>query len=169
MNEAGWVVQWSHYNRFRYYDPDVGRFVTQDPIGLLGGDNLYQYASNPVGWIDPLGQARKASIRKKLYPSRVRKGTRTALEELCDGTCPECGCSINPTDTKQATIEHDPALVITHNALGFNTDQKTRNDLYNSTAKSLVCMPCQKAQGGSMSSSTQYRKDTGPKFKPRGS
>jgi RHS repeat-associated protein len=36
-----------HYNRFRYYDPDVGRFVSQDPIGLLGGDNLYQYAANP--------------------------------------------------------------------------------------------------------------------------
>ena len=35
-----------HYNRFRYYDPDVGRFTTQDPIGLLGGNNLYQYAPN---------------------------------------------------------------------------------------------------------------------------
>jgi uncharacterized protein RhaS with RHS repeats len=33
----------------------VGRFVTQDPIGLLGGDNLYQYVHNPIGWIDPLG------------------------------------------------------------------------------------------------------------------
>jgi len=44
-----------HYNRFRYYDPDVGRFTTQDPIGLLGGDNLYQYAPSPIGWIDPLG------------------------------------------------------------------------------------------------------------------
>jgi len=44
-----------HYNRFRYYDPDVGRFTTKDPIGLLGGDNLYAYAPNPVGWVDPLG------------------------------------------------------------------------------------------------------------------
>ena len=44
-----------HYNRFRYYDPDCGRFVSQDPIGLRGGVNLYQYAPNPVDWIDPLG------------------------------------------------------------------------------------------------------------------
>jgi len=44
-----------HYNTFRYYDPDVGRFTTQDSIGLLGGENLYQYAPSPVGWVDPLG------------------------------------------------------------------------------------------------------------------
>lgn len=44
-----------HYNMFRYYDPQVGRFTVQDPIGLQGGWNLYQYAPNPLGWIDPLG------------------------------------------------------------------------------------------------------------------
>ncbi|MDH0893369.1 MULTISPECIES: RHS repeat-associated core domain-containing protein [unclassified Pseudomonas] len=44
-----------HCNRFRYYDPDCGRFLSQDPIGLLGGLNNYQYAPNPVVWIDPLG------------------------------------------------------------------------------------------------------------------
>ncbi|WP_435274561.1 RHS repeat-associated core domain-containing protein [Psychrobium sp. nBUS_13] len=46
-----------HYNRFRYYDPDVGRFVSQDPIGLLGGENSYVYGPNPTYWVDPLGLA----------------------------------------------------------------------------------------------------------------
>ncbi|WP_319002075.1 RHS repeat-associated core domain-containing protein [Burkholderia cepacia] len=45
-----------HYNLFRYYDPDVGRYISPDPIGLAGGVNLYQYANgNPISWIDPLG------------------------------------------------------------------------------------------------------------------
>ncbi|MEC9822949.1 RHS repeat-associated core domain-containing protein, partial [Escherichia marmotae] len=44
-----------HYNLHRYYDPDVGRFIVTDPIGLAGGLNLYAYAPNPLGWIDPLG------------------------------------------------------------------------------------------------------------------
>ncbi|NHZ93883.1 type IV secretion protein Rhs [Massilia sp. CCM 8733] len=46
-----------HYNRFRYYDADCGRFVSLDPIGLSGGNNMYQYAANPIVWIDPLGLA----------------------------------------------------------------------------------------------------------------
>jgi len=44
-----------HYNRHRYYDPSLGRFMTQDPIGLAGGLNSYRYVPNPVGWVDPLG------------------------------------------------------------------------------------------------------------------
>nr|KVE20119.1 hypothetical protein WS66_26965 [Burkholderia sp. LA-2-3-30-S1-D2] len=44
-----------HYNRHRYYDPNTGRFVSKDPIGLAGGLNSWQYAPNPVQWIDPLG------------------------------------------------------------------------------------------------------------------
>ncbi|HEI2585122.1 TPA: RHS domain-containing protein, partial [Escherichia coli] len=44
-----------HYNLHRYYDPDVGRFIVTDPIGLRGGLNLYRYAPNPLSWIDPLG------------------------------------------------------------------------------------------------------------------
>ncbi|RYF62706.1 MAG: hypothetical protein EOO39_29830, partial [Cytophagaceae bacterium] len=46
-----------HYNTFRFYDPDVGRFTTPDPIGLAGGFNLYQYSPNPITWIDPQGWA----------------------------------------------------------------------------------------------------------------
>ena len=44
-----------HYNRFRYFDPDLGMFTSRDPIGLLGGSNVFQYAPNPTGWIDPFG------------------------------------------------------------------------------------------------------------------
>jgi type VI secretion system secreted protein VgrG len=45
-----------HYNRFRYYDPQVGRYINQDPIGLFGGDNPYEYALNmPTQAYDPMG------------------------------------------------------------------------------------------------------------------
>ena len=44
-----------YYNRHRYYEPQQERYITQDPIGLEGGWNLYQYPLNPVLRIDPLG------------------------------------------------------------------------------------------------------------------
>jgi RHS repeat-associated protein len=44
------------YLRNRWYDPATGRFLTQDPIGLAGGVNLYAYAgNNPVTFADPFG------------------------------------------------------------------------------------------------------------------
>ncbi|MBP5076453.1 RHS domain-containing protein [Pseudomonas chlororaphis] len=46
-----------HYNRYRYYDPAVGRFVSKDPISYEGGINIYLYAPNPLSWVDPLGLA----------------------------------------------------------------------------------------------------------------
>ncbi|MER7901149.1 RHS repeat-associated core domain-containing protein [Streptomyces sp. NPDC096046] len=44
------------YYRNRYYDPQTGRFISQDPIGHAGGTNLYQYAlSSPTAYTDPSG------------------------------------------------------------------------------------------------------------------
>ncbi|MBR8253041.1 RHS repeat-associated core domain-containing protein [Burkholderia ambifaria] len=46
------------YNRYRYYDPAHGSFITQDPVGLAGGPNLYRYAPETSRWSDPLGLAK---------------------------------------------------------------------------------------------------------------
>lgn len=48
-----------YYYRARYYSPELQRFISEDPIGLLGGDvNFYAYVENdPVNQVDPLGLA----------------------------------------------------------------------------------------------------------------
>ncbi|HCD1085672.1 TPA: RHS repeat-associated core domain-containing protein [Proteus mirabilis] len=47
----------------------MGRFIMPDPIGLLGGINLYQYAPNPLGWIDPWGLSSQEMVRVRYHTS----------------------------------------------------------------------------------------------------
>ncbi|WP_411379467.1 RHS repeat-associated core domain-containing protein [Pseudomonas sp. MPB26] len=60
-----------HYNRHRYYNPDIGRYMTPDPVKLAGGINAYQYVPNPTGWVDPLGLSANCPPKGK-YPSACK-------------------------------------------------------------------------------------------------
>lgn len=44
-----------YYNRYRYYDPRMGSYINQDPIGLRGGANKFSYPGDPIAGVDPLG------------------------------------------------------------------------------------------------------------------
>ncbi|MFP1787767.1 RHS repeat-associated core domain-containing protein, partial [Lonsdalea quercina] len=74
------------YNRFRYYDPAGGGYISPDPIGVAGGDNNYGYVSNPTCWVDPFGLAKCptitrgangeiASARATVSPADLKTGT----------------------------------------------------------------------------------------------
>ena len=55
-----------YYNRFRYYDPDAGSYISQDPLRLEGGGIFYGYVFNPLVASDPLGlHVVTATFRKK--------------------------------------------------------------------------------------------------------
>ncbi|WP_435843347.1 DUF6531 domain-containing protein [Streptomyces globisporus] len=46
-----------HYNRHRHYDPESGRYLSPDPLGLTPAPNAVTYVDDPTLWIDPLGLA----------------------------------------------------------------------------------------------------------------
>jgi RHS repeat-associated protein len=52
------------YNRFRYYDPELGRYLSADPLGLSGGLNGFSYADNqPTTYVDPLGLMPESTLK----------------------------------------------------------------------------------------------------------
>jgi RHS repeat-associated protein len=57
-----------YYYRQRYYSPVLHRFLSEDPIGLLGGENFYRYVlNNPLAFTDPLG----LDVTITLYPGAL--------------------------------------------------------------------------------------------------
>ncbi len=82
-----------HYNRYRYYDPDTARFLTQDPIGLAAGFNVYSYTRNPTGWTDALGLSGNSAQRRNERRARAKSGNVT-----CPTSCP-CPLTLGSVDT----------------------------------------------------------------------
>ncbi|WP_286466590.1 DUF6531 domain-containing protein [Myroides sp. DF42-4-2] len=85
------------YNRFRYYDPSVGNYISQDPIGLAGGNpTLYGYVPDPTIWLDVFGlilvyralndkQEPFVRNRQDVYPDKVN-GTATIQQHIDNGS-----------------------------------------------------------------------------------
>jgi len=62
-----------HYNHHRYYDPEIGRYITSDPIGLEGGVNTFAYAfSNPHRFVDIYGLQATGSWQQSPFPSNPK-------------------------------------------------------------------------------------------------
>ena len=54
------------YNRFRYYHPEMGRYISEDPIKLLGGFNVFAYVGDTNAWVDVLGLNGSTYARERL-------------------------------------------------------------------------------------------------------
>jgi RHS repeat-associated protein len=74
-----------YYFRNRYYDPDIGRFITEDPIGFAAGDfNLSRYVANcPLSYIDPMGLS--PSNERKIVGAVSRQGSQGVAKTAVKG------------------------------------------------------------------------------------
>lgn len=76
-----------YYNRHRYYDPKIGSYINQDPIGLTGGINSFAYVNgNPVSYSDPKGLEMSINPPTIRWPSPVTPA-RPGMGALIGGMC----------------------------------------------------------------------------------
>jgi RHS repeat-associated protein len=89
-----------YFYRSRYYSPTLQRFVSEDPLGFEGGDNLYGYVENqPTALVDPMGTKPTNSCGNSFTPDtevRMADGTSKPIAEIKPGekvlaTDPETG------------------------------------------------------------------------------
>ena len=94
-----------YYYRARYYDPQIGRFLSEDPIGFAGVDvNLYRYvANNPINFIDPSGLFE--FIRGALDPNNPELSATLECFDSCTGRNTLITSALRPEDPKGSHFE----------------------------------------------------------------
>jgi RHS repeat-associated protein len=114
-----------YYNRYRYFDPESGRFISPDPIWLFGGENFYEYAPNPFSWIDPLGlklknkiageKRQKAAVKKieSTLPAGAKIQEECSLRSCKTGKVMKDPKKTGPGEKKYRTRRLD--VVVIHN------------------------------------------------------
>lgn len=93
-----------HYNRFRYYDPKLGRYLQSDPWGISGGCNLYAYRPNPLLDVDVRGLGEENIKKGKPCPDEEGTGpVRTSRPATDEEISPVTG---EPVKGAATVVEH---------------------------------------------------------------
>lgn len=77
------------YNRYRYYDPSIGRYLSPDPAGRRNDPNPYAYVRNPIAFVDPLGlvtHTATATFTPRSGPAYPVNGGNTIDSTIDDGS-----------------------------------------------------------------------------------
>lgn len=126
-----------YYNYFRDYDPELGRYIQSDPIGLAGGINTYAYVGgNPINFIDPDGRKRCSPQQARdlgLSQSNCWIGT-----DNIEGKCvtAECAANVLPNPKRTDKQACFAICVGMGQAEGKSLDEflKAKADNYNAKA-----------------------------------
>jgi len=97
-----------HYNRHRYYDPTLGRYISQDPIGLQGGWNLYSYTGNPVRYVDPMGLYQMCYRKFSPIPVPYARHCYIKFEDGTTSSFDNEGVHADPDPNQKGTVCTEP-------------------------------------------------------------
>lgn len=130
-NETG-----THYNYLRDYDPQTGRYLTSDPVGLEGGDNTYAYAKNNVlGAIDVLGLSSQVA---GLPENLVSNGNNAEPFTLSSANNPAQNPSEMATDVTDQNIIDPNHLVTEFLTIGSPCDSDIGTKRFNESLADLA-------------------------------
>jgi RHS repeat-associated protein len=74
-----------YYNRHRYFDPELGQYISSDPIGFAGGLRPQGYVHNPLEWVDPYGLSKYSGVDFSGSDALYQGGTNTVKIQMSGG------------------------------------------------------------------------------------
>jgi RHS repeat-associated protein len=109
-----------YYNRFRYYDPNIGGYISQDPIGLAGNNpTLYGYVKDTNSWVDEFGLECWKTARQNFWKQEAannqttRKYSQRNLNRMSEGKAPKMTVEVTNRSTGITSIK-DYSLELHH-------------------------------------------------------
>lgn len=107
-----------HYNRFRYYSPELGRYLESDPAGQSGGINLYAYPANPLVQVDLRGLHPDQNDASKAVDGSAKPDAETPKAKGEEAPKPvpldEAVATVNKELDKMSKVEPKVFQVATH-------------------------------------------------------
>jgi len=128
-----------YYNRHRYYDPQLGQYITQDPIGLAGGNpTLYGYVGDTNTWIDPFGldlwdvgsYNELLELSDRIDMDAHHAGQSAAMKKVVPGYVHNTGPSIMVPREGHTRVHPEAGRTLSRKATGFtNARQVLARDI----------------------------------------
>ena len=127
-----------YYYRFRHYDPRIGRFLQEDPIGFWGGDlNLYNYVwANPINYVDPFGLLVHEGFIKQLtkYTSKQLKKAIKSLEKQIE----KHKNKLADISQQQSKQHHEHEIKVFQEQLRLAEEEAAKRNITNTSAAIAV-------------------------------
>ena len=126
-----------YYNRFRYYDPNAGNYISQDPIGLAGDNpTIYGYVFDNNTEIDPFGLECWKTAREKFWKAEAEanphKYSPDNLSRMADGKSPRMTVEVFNRKTGKLEIK-DVSIELHHTYLPQRNGGNVINEAWNLT------------------------------------
>jgi RHS repeat-associated protein len=114
-----------YYNRFRYYDGESGQYVSQDPVGLVGGFRVHAYVADPLSWADPLGLSACPGERAGFIdPARVRFSQDSVKRSFRNGKDVNDAIELLAAGGSSAAAKYPPIRVVEHRGQLYTLDNR---------------------------------------------
>jgi len=110
-----------HYNRFRYYDPVLGRYLQSDPWGIAGGYNVYAYRGNPLLEVDVQGLGEEETPPPH-DPNEDEEGNKPLQDRK--GWVDEYGDQKKVTGDGSVDRDHQPSKLAIKKAIKDDIDKR---------------------------------------------
>ncbi len=130
-----------YYNRFRYYDPGMGMYISQDPIGLMGSNpNIYALVKDTNIYFDPFGLECWSTARKKFWKAEAKANShlysKNNLDRMRAGKAPKMTVEVINRRTGKP-VTKDVSMELHH----VNVPQRTGGPNVHNTSNLAALTP----------------------------